>query len=261
MAKKNPLTPEELAAPLEPPSALKRAGNTVLGGIAAIGNVLDLPGSAVRDVISFRNPFDQWLSPTRPENRTTGRDLLRSVGVIGKQDTWTNLAPAVALEVALDPTTYLTFGGSAALTGGGKAARAAGILDRASAVATARKLQSGAAASEPMLTKAALATSTALTPGETSVAAQALKDAKIPRTVPSAATTVGRREARRTTTLKQLVEGLGDSDRANAIANLDNYARSLKMADHAELMQKFGNDPLSASGRVGIPLTDMQTTF
>jgi hypothetical protein len=58
-----------------------------LSGLAKVGNLLDIPSSMLRDVISsvatqsIVNPFDQLLSPFSPQNRTTGRELLAQFGI------------------------------------------------------------------------------------------------------------------------------------------------------------------------------------
>lgn len=41
------------------------------------GNLLDLPGSSVRDLLSGNNPLDQWATPFSSDNRASGRDVLR----------------------------------------------------------------------------------------------------------------------------------------------------------------------------------------
>jgi hypothetical protein len=76
----------------------------ILGGV---GNVLDLPSSSVRDALAFRNPFDQYLTPTSDENRTSGRELLRNYGLAGQHDTWGNFLGGMAAETAMDPTNLL----------------------------------------------------------------------------------------------------------------------------------------------------------
>lgn len=123
--------------PEERRSLLGKLGDSALSGLSMVGNVLDVPGSMVRDAIGGENPFDQLMSPHSDRNRLTGRDLLRRAGVVGKKDTWGNWGAGLATEVALDPTTYLTFGASA-LTKGGKVAKAAGLLDDAARVAARR---------------------------------------------------------------------------------------------------------------------------
>jgi hypothetical protein len=114
-------------------SLMQTLGRTALSGVAATGNLLDVPGSMARDVLAGQNPFDQLLDPFGSENRTTGRDLLRQTGMISNQDTTGNWWGGLAAEIALDPTTYLTLGGSA-LTKSGKAFKAAGVLDDAARV-------------------------------------------------------------------------------------------------------------------------------
>lgn len=102
--------------------------------IGSVGNLLDVPGSMVRDVASsfvqgkFVNPFDQLLSPLSADNRTTGRDLARQAGMASSQDTWGNAFGGFGLEVGLDPLTYVT-GGASALTKLGKGASKVGLLD------------------------------------------------------------------------------------------------------------------------------------
>ena len=70
-----PETPEEQQ------SLLGRLGGATMSGLGAAGNLLDLPGSMVRDLLAFENPFDQLLSPFSHENRVTGRDLLTEYGL------------------------------------------------------------------------------------------------------------------------------------------------------------------------------------
>lgn len=121
----------QASAPLpesDPNNLLMSLVEKPMSGLAAIGNVLDLPGSMVRDVLAGENPVDQLLSPLSFENRTTGRDLLRKYDMIGDEDTWGNFAGGLGAEILLDPTTYLTFG-AGALTKGGQALKGAGLLD------------------------------------------------------------------------------------------------------------------------------------
>ncbi len=116
------------------PGLMSNIASTGLGGLAAVGNLLDVPGSMVRDVMSSasgtpRNPFDQLLSPFSDKNRVTGRDLLRQWGTVGKKDTWGNFAGGLAFELATDPTTWLSFGMKDAIGKGAKALRYGGVLD------------------------------------------------------------------------------------------------------------------------------------
>jgi hypothetical protein len=112
------------------PSMIGSVGEKAIGGLSAVGNLLDLPGSMVRDLVGGANPVDQILSPFSDKNRTSGRDLLRKGGLVGKDDTYANWWGGLGTEIALDPLTYLTFGGSAA-SKAGQFAKAAGVADDA----------------------------------------------------------------------------------------------------------------------------------
>lgn len=54
----------EPSRPAEDRGLLRRAKEAGLSTVAAIGNVLDLPGSMVRDVISYQSPLGQILTLT-----------------------------------------------------------------------------------------------------------------------------------------------------------------------------------------------------
>lgn len=108
-------------------SLLKSTGKKALGGIAALGNILDIPGSMVRDVLGGKNPLDQLLTPLRADNRLTGRDLLRKYGMIGRKDSWGNFAGGLAAEVLTDPLTWVMPFGAA--TKAGKVVQSAGQAD------------------------------------------------------------------------------------------------------------------------------------
>ena len=114
-------------------------GQRALGTVGAVGNALDLPGSVVRDLATWlpggitpQNPVDQFLTPFNDTNRVSGRELNRSYGLAKDEDTWANFAGGVGTEIALDPLTYLTMGGSA-LSRGGQVAKGAGLMKQAPA--------------------------------------------------------------------------------------------------------------------------------
>jgi hypothetical protein len=78
-----PVTPEEESS----------LWSNVIGGLAAAGNLIDLPFSMARDVATLNNPFDQLLTPLSSENRMTGRNVLEQYGVVPKNryqgfDSW-----------------------------------------------------------------------------------------------------------------------------------------------------------------------------
>ncbi len=100
--------------------------------LRGVGNVADLPGSSVRDIFARRNPLDQWMTPFGDQNRATGRDVLRTYGMAGEQDTGMNAAGGMATEMALDPLSWLGAGALfKALKGAGRVAGAAGTAGRA----------------------------------------------------------------------------------------------------------------------------------
>lgn len=123
---------------------LEKLGQGSLSALAGLGNILDTPGSMVRDIgaglytgdWSEHNPFDQLAAPWRDDNRISGRELNRLVGLSDPygDDTTANWWGGFATELLTDPTTYLTFGASA-LTKSGKVARAAGLMDDLTRVA------------------------------------------------------------------------------------------------------------------------------
>lgn len=104
------------------PTILQSLGSAALGTVGAVGNLLDVPGSMVRDTLAGRNPFDQVISPFSDKNRTSGRDLARQYGMAGKKDTWGNFAGGLATEIATDPLTLLGVGLL------GKTAKGAGMV-------------------------------------------------------------------------------------------------------------------------------------
>lgn len=100
--------------------------------LKGVGNAADLPGSSVRDILARRNPLDQWMTPFGDQNRATGRDVLRTYGMAGEQDTGLNAAGGMATEMALDPLSWMGAGALfKALRGAGKAAGAVGTAGRA----------------------------------------------------------------------------------------------------------------------------------
>ena len=84
----------------------------IMGGVAAVGNVIDLPGSSARDVLTGRNPFDQWApwNWTSSEHRTGDRQMLEDWGIAPPNTPgldWWDVA-GFAAGVATDPLTWIT---------------------------------------------------------------------------------------------------------------------------------------------------------
>ena len=141
--------PAQMPGPTDQQILEKGTGYTapVLETVGAFGNLLDVPGSVVRDFLTWvpggipmRNPGDQLLpwNWTSSEGRTTEEELLESGGFYddGPADdrsTLTSIGRFVGelgLGIALDPLTY-TSGG---LTAAFKASKAASGLKRAGLV-------------------------------------------------------------------------------------------------------------------------------
>lgn len=100
------------------------------GFISDLAWLLDTPGAMVRGGLSGTGALNAlWQSE---DERTTGRELLRQYGLAGDEDNWGNFAAGLGTEIVLDPLSLLS-GWTKALTPAGKAARAAGLLDRAPA--------------------------------------------------------------------------------------------------------------------------------
>lgn len=125
------------------PGLIGLTGRALGGGLGAVGNLLDLPGSSIRDTLALKNPFDQWLDPlgyNAQTNRTTGRELLRQYAPdsVGKEDTWQNFWPGFAVDVVTDPTNLI---GIAPLTKAGTIAKNAGIAKYAKSAGDATALR------------------------------------------------------------------------------------------------------------------------
>jgi len=104
-------------------STAARATQPVLGVAGGLANILDIPGSMVRDVLTLNNPFDQLLTPASPENRVTGEEMLEQYGVYdddpnaqrGFLKSAGRFVGGLGVEIALDPLTWLTGGLGAGL--------------------------------------------------------------------------------------------------------------------------------------------------
>ena len=135
--------PNEMT-PQDEQGLLSSAGEATIGGLAALGNTLDIPGSMIRDTLALENPFDQLLpwNWTTHKGRVTGRELLTKYGLTKPNDpnNWEGSDFAgFGAEVALDPLSWFSFGllGAAkqGLTAGGKIVGKMGKLSTLSDVA------------------------------------------------------------------------------------------------------------------------------
>ncbi len=133
-------------SPEEEDSLVRSAARAGLSGLGKVGNLLDTPGSIVRDLLTWLpggpapvNPIDQLWSPLSGENRTSGRQLLEGYGMRANRETgmggWLNDpgeglrdVAGFATEVLTDPLTWLT-GGATAVGRGAKPLSKMGLLD------------------------------------------------------------------------------------------------------------------------------------
>lgn len=128
--------------PQEEDSLLGSALGKTLGGIGYVGGVLDktFGGRAIRGVLGGKPeealsviPGSDTLGLTDESNRVSGEDLAKKWGLLegdGEKGTFEArdlLGPAI--EMGLDPATYLTLGGSA-VSKAGKVASKIGILPK-----------------------------------------------------------------------------------------------------------------------------------
>jgi len=120
-----------------------------LGGLSAVGSVLDVPGSMIRDMIVGENPLDQLMTPTSFGNRATGREVLEKFGMRPNVESGLTFGDTGELgrdvagfgaEVLTDPLTYMSLGaipflkGTSTLTRGGRTVQASGLLEEATDV-------------------------------------------------------------------------------------------------------------------------------
>lgn len=114
---------------------------SILDVLAGAGNLLDLPGSSLRDILAGRNPFDQWATPFSGDNRATGRDVLQpflganqETGMAGWLDNPMEGFKDIAgfgAEVLLDPLNLIPAGAVSRALRGRKGTRSANAAMKA----------------------------------------------------------------------------------------------------------------------------------
>lgn len=257
------------------PGVIRKVSNVALGGLSALGNLLDVPGSMVRDVITANNPLDQLMSPFSPDNRTTGKDILRKAGIIGERDNWTNFLPSMAVEIATDPLTFLAPGSTRFVGKGGEAAHAIKATDDITRVANSKRLYDTLKQRYPQAPTSALQAHVrrmVSAPADMSLAGaeRSLDEAlaSVPSPTPVVATAppaalpplqlprrVGRREARMTTNLKDVVNFTAQDKLPKLMSDLQTYAKANQFASAEDFLAKHGDEPLGAMASVGMPFT------
>lgn len=131
-----PRAPIQPIAPQDENSAIMSVVKAPLGALQYLGETLNKGGRAVRGLLGGQGPeallnlvpFSDTMGLTDPHKSVSGKDLLGQWGLINpNEDSWLNTGLGIGADIATDPLTYLTFGGSA-LTEAGQAANKLGAL-------------------------------------------------------------------------------------------------------------------------------------
>jgi hypothetical protein len=112
------LQPMDQAEEAEERGFLETLGGGTVSTLGAVGNLLDLPGSSVRDILTLNNPLNQWMPWNwfTHKGRVSGEEMLKTWGARDPGMGW-----GIAAEIALDPLTYIGAGIA------GKAIKGAGL--------------------------------------------------------------------------------------------------------------------------------------
>lgn len=135
--------PQSYQPPEQTESLLRQAMGVGVGGITQVANLLDTLRGPINTALAGRWE-DVLPSIIDPSLRASGRDVLESWGALDQNRAgfhpWDDPADALGdvagfgFEVATDPLTYMTFGGSA-LGKAGKVAKNAGLLEELARIA------------------------------------------------------------------------------------------------------------------------------
>ena len=260
---------EELLSPAQEQSALSSFAQNTGKLLTDALWVLDTPravvASAADSLINDGLDFSEFNNPFDADQRLSSRDVLEEAGLL-EEDTWTGFGVGLGADILTDPLTWATMGANA-LTQSGRAARALGVLDDAPKAASralqkrATELAKSRIASSPAASADDLARSVGDAYAKKSLVKQAAEDlgvsAKRAESVlgdtplnqadPDAIRSlVGKREARRTQTLEDVIEASEDSDALREA--LESYANKYEL-DADELLQ----GTLGKSFGAGIP--------
>jgi hypothetical protein len=131
-----PQTPANVPmSPEEEDSLLSKIGGGAMTGLQYAGNVLDktFGGRAIRGLLGGHPeelasvlPFSDTLGLTDIKNKVSGEDLLKKAGLQTGNET-ADMILGMGSELALDPATYLSLGGTA-ITAAGRQAAKLGVL-------------------------------------------------------------------------------------------------------------------------------------
>jgi hypothetical protein len=218
-----------VVSPFERDSVLRQAGELAGGTVGRVADTLSAPGDYLRGALAGR-----------AGERVSGRDLLKSYGIVPQEDNWGSFVAGLGVDLVTDPLSFVS-GPATALTKAGRAAEAAGLLDNAATVATKKAISSGAVAAGdiPQVAKNTL--------GELQKTGRTLSTfdpAVVGRPL------YGTRTARRAVTLDDLIQYADDPEKAAEAAR-----RFLGDGFEAARGQR-----LSDSFGLGLPLGDAKIT-
>lgn len=220
----------DAVTPEERDSVLSEIGQFAGGTVGRLADAISMPGDLWRGLLAGT-----------PGERVTGRELNRSAGLAGPDDTWLNFAGGLATDLITDPLSLLS-GPAKALTPAGKAAaRLAGpvgsLLDTAPTAMTRKAISTGMA--DSALPMVARRTKDALQ--DTGRKISTLDPATVGRPL------YGARTARRAGTLDDLIKYADDPEAA------EQAARQM-LGD--EQLNALRSQPLAKSFGLGLPMSD-----
>ena len=123
---------EDLMTPEEQASMLQDLANAGASGVSGLGWLLDTPAAMVRGGLSKGIGKALAALYETSDQRVSGRELNRQMGIAGEKDSWPNFFGGLVTEVGLDPLTVLSLGlaplaGAIAKTASGRLATKAGM--------------------------------------------------------------------------------------------------------------------------------------
>jgi hypothetical protein len=245
-------------------SLLSQLGRQTSQGVSNLLWGLDTPRAVIASGIDYLQD-GQWNNPLDAEERVDSEQLLDQAGwKKGGTGRWLT---GMALDIATDPLTYATFGGSA-LTKAGKTAKALGVLDNAT-ISASKKLRSS------VLDDAVAKAPTTIPSGLDDAAVNALTDTlpgRAKRTLTSLKTNlrdyvdhatrplVGKREALRTTTLDDAIKAASPDAQPAIQQQLDAYLKKTGQTYDAIKDQPLGKSVGFGIGPASVALDPLGST-
>jgi hypothetical protein len=246
-------------------SLLAKLGRQSSQGVSNLLWGLDTPRALIASGIDYFQD-GEWNNPLDAERRVSSEQLLDQAG--WKSDSTGRWMTGMALDLATDPLTYMTLGGSS-LTKAGKAAKAAGLIDNATVAASKRlrsKVLDDAVDQLPVptfpyravgLDDAAAEALTATLPGRAQRTLTALKTNIRDFAEHTTRPLVGKREALRTTTLDEAFKAAPADAQKALKEQLDAYLTRHKLDYDAIKDQPLGKSfglGFGSASVVGDPL-------